>query len=337
MREAHPYYDKILFIETYMEKFRGIFKNFLIILILAREIFPYALLFYLILFLLENLFPGFVSNNFSLNWVLVTVLASGLLAAFAPEEVGIEPEKPAGIKDYLLVGVLAIAGSAVIYAKLETGSVLRWATTVVSAIVISLVGIVTLTGGDEETEEFGEAPQSQGQDFAILRRIVRQILTYRVQLPLAYILLLVVMTGFLIPENIALLVRAVSRPAPAPTETAQLEPSAEPFFWDDVNQFVPVRPSENLQISILNGGAESSAAASFSALLRDNGFGSVVTGNADRDDYTNAQIRFFEADKPQANIIKRLLQNEYPMIMELPADATSSGITVILGTKEKTQ
>jgi len=279
----------------------------------------------------------------------VVVLVLGLLAAFAPERVEIEPEKTVGRNDYLLVAVLGLVGGAVIFAKLEMGLVLRWVTTVVSGGLIMLVGFVTLFGGEEPTEEFKEELQSQpeynrapairwSKVLMIMKRIVRPFLLYRVKLPLAYVLLFALVTAFLIPKNITTLANALRRPAPAPsTETAQLMPASEPFFWDDVNQFVPIPPSNTLLISVLNGGGVGGAAASFSALLRDYGFGRVVAGNADRYDYTNAQIRFAEADKPQANIIKQLLLNEYPLILELPADATASGITVILGTKEETQ
>jgi len=54
------------------------------ILILIREIFPYALLIYLVFFLLEVLFPGFISNNFDLNYALIVILILAALSIFAP-------------------------------------------------------------------------------------------------------------------------------------------------------------------------------------------------------------------------------------------------------------
>ena len=68
----------------------------------AKNLFVVSLIIYLVLFLLEITLPGFVSNNFNLNWVLGVVLVLGALAAFAPEEeespfakaTGDEVEKP---------------------------------------------------------------------------------------------------------------------------------------------------------------------------------------------------------------------------------------------------
>ena len=62
---------------------------------LAKELFAFSLVLYLILFLSETIFPGFVSNNFSLDWVLGIVLLSGIIAAFDPEKLkkNLEEEK----------------------------------------------------------------------------------------------------------------------------------------------------------------------------------------------------------------------------------------------------
>jgi len=53
---------------------------------LAKELFTFSLVLYLILLFSETIFPGFVSNNFNLDWVLGIVLLSGIIAAFDPEK-----------------------------------------------------------------------------------------------------------------------------------------------------------------------------------------------------------------------------------------------------------
>lgn len=308
------------------------------VFIAAREAFPYALIFYLVLFLLENLFPGFISNNFSLNWVLGVVLGAGVLAAFAPEAPEKEPEKPIGKNDYLLVAVLGLVGGAVIFAKMGGGNLARWATAAVSSILIMLVGRVALSREDEVPEEFVEVPSKKPDAVAAVRRVIRPFLLHRVQLPLAYVLLFALFTLFLIPKNVATLSNALRRPeTQSASGTAELVAPPEPFFWDDLNQFVDIPPSATIEISVLNGGAELGQAATFSAILREAGFTQVSVGNAQRFDYTNAQISFHPEDKPQATLIKRLLQTIYPLVVELPADASASGITVILGINEETQ
>lgn len=315
------------------------------ILSFAREAFPYILIFYLVLFLLENLFPGFVSNNFNLNWILAAVFMAGLLAVFAPDVTKKAPEKPAGKNEYLLVAVLGLVGGAIILAKMEGGTIIRWATAAVSSILIAGMGLVTLSEDEREPEEFDDVPTEERrsvtqhvswqQALGTLRRALRPVLLRRVELPFAYVLLFVLFTAFLIPKNMTLITNSLRLPAPAQiAQTPEPLSDTAPFYWDDLNEFVQIPPSEKLHIWVLNGGGERGTAATFSAVLKDNGFGNVETGNADRYDYTNAQIRFAETGKPQAMIIKHLLREMYPLVLELPAEATSSGITVILGAKD---
>ena len=61
----------------------------------AKELFIFSLVLYLILLFLETIFPGFVSNNFSLDWMLGIVLLSGIITAFDPEKLkkNLEEEK----------------------------------------------------------------------------------------------------------------------------------------------------------------------------------------------------------------------------------------------------
>ena len=49
-----------------------------------HEGFTYTLLSYLILFLLENLFTGFVSNVFDLNLLLIPLFLLGISTSFFP-------------------------------------------------------------------------------------------------------------------------------------------------------------------------------------------------------------------------------------------------------------
>lgn len=317
----------------------GLFKP---IFLIARELFPYALIIYLILFLLENLFIGIVSNNFSLNWVLGVVLGLGLLSALAPDISEEQTEQKPQRNDYLLVIVMAIIGGVVIFAKLEATGWIRWITAGVSAGLVALVGIVLLGDDKEEiTEEITpresslEQPVRQSDWLKLLRRVGRRFLIYRVRLPLVYVLTFVVLTAFLVPQNVVRLTERLWRlPAlPQPTEETIL-PAPSPYFWDDYNSAENLSVESMLPVTILNGGAEKGSAASASAILRKNGYSKVSVGNAQRYDYTDVILMFKTEDKAQASIIKRLLSPSYPMIIETPAEATESGITLILGSKE---
>lgn len=316
------------------------------IFLIARELFPYILIIYLILFLLENLFIGIVSNNFNLNWILGVALGLGLLSVFAPEiseePVANQPQR----SDYILVVVLAIIGGIIIFAKVELAGLVRWMTAGVSAGLIALVGVVLL-GKDEEIED--EPVQQSNWDnlqepvkrigrpewVGWIRRMGRRFLTYRVRLPLVYVLAFVILTAIFLPQNVMRLAERLGRPLtqPQPTETVPESPLPSPYFWDDLNNPEALTIDPDILIRILNGGAEKGAAASASAILKTNGYAQVSVGNAEHYDYTNVVMMFRAEDKAQASVIKKLLSTLYTTIIETPAEASASGITVILGAK----
>ncbi len=306
--------------------------------VLARELFPYALIFYLVLFLLENLLPGFVSNTFNLNWVLITVLGLGFVAAFAPDDdtQDLKPTVPTR-NDYAIIAGLGVVGAVLMYFKLDATLLLRLITAAVVFALIMYMGVVILKGDEEETDEYQETkidrmPQRDVDMLVSVRRNLKHLLLLRVRIPVVYLLLVVIALAIFIPKNILLLSRSI-RSVPAEnnkTATASAQIEQLPFFWDDMNN-VNYLAISGVPIAILNGGADEGSAASYSAELRDRGFTNITTGNADKYDYTNAQIRFRIENKPEENVIKQVLQEKYPEILELPADASQSGIIVILG------
>jgi len=306
--------------------------------VLARELFPYALIFYLVMFLLENLLPGFVSNNFNLNWILIAVLGLGFVAAFAPDDAreDLKPTIPSQ-NDYALIAGLGVAGAVLMYFKLDATLLLRLITAGVVFALIMYMGMVILSGDDEEQDEYQEpklnqVPQRDVDMLLSVRRNLKHLLLLRVRIPIVYLFLVVVALAVFVPKNILLLSRSI-RSVPAEsskTATVSAEIQQPPFFWDDMNNINYLAIS-GIPITLLNGGAEEGSAASYSAELRARGFTNITTGNADKYDYTNAQIRFKIENKPEANVIKQILQEKYPEILELPLDASQSGIVVILG------
>lgn len=308
----------------------------------TQGLFPYVLILYLILFLLENLFTGFVSNNFNLNWVLGVVLFLGFLAAFAPEVVKEEIEKPPQKNDYLLIIAMGIIGGIIMFAKLEVGIIARLLTSGVIGAIIIFLGYYILTAKDEE--ETGETEETIPEKtiptvhlqniFTFLRRTFRLGLQQKVRLPLPYVLFFLIFTAFLLPKNFSLLLARINNPNTKNSlPESSPQPTEMPYFWDDFNFPGYIEPSKEIVITILNGGGEKGQAASFSATLKENGFTRVTTGNADKYDYENARIIFKPDDKAQASLIKSYLKEIYSLILETPAEATQSGITVILGSQ----
>lgn len=318
------------------------------IFVFAREIFAYALLAYLLLFLFESLFTGFVSNSINMNWVLAAVMGLGLLSTLGPEA---PEEKNEGVvkkSDYGLVIGLALIGGVIIFAKLELTGLVRWITAGVSGGLIALVGVVLLGKDEEKIDEVARVPQAEGsleepvagarrpEWISYSRRMGRRFLTYHVRLPLVYVLAFVVITAFFVPQNVRWLAERLWSPAqPQPTATVLPQsPTPTPYFWDDYNKAENLSVDPKLPIAILNGGAEKGSAASASAILREGGYTQVEVGNAQRYDYTDVVMMFRTQDKAQASVIKQLLSSLYPKIIEAPAEATASGITIILGSQE---
>ncbi|MBU1499475.1 hypothetical protein KKE48_01235, partial [Patescibacteria group bacterium] len=124
------------------------------ILSAGKSLFVVALIVYLVFFLLEITFPGFISNNFNLNYVLVVVLILGVLASLAPDEEKKEEivEKPSKT-DYLMFVGLAIVGGLLMFYKSDLNLVPRILFSVFVAGFITAISLYLLTAKDEEDSE----------------------------------------------------------------------------------------------------------------------------------------------------------------------------------------
>ena len=112
-----------------------------------NHLFQVLLVTYLGLLLIEQLWPGYVSNYLNLNYMLLIVIALGALDTFCeqlPKE-----HKEVTKKDYLFVLTLAILGSFII--KFKTGSLgwLSWLISAIAGVLILLLSILVLEDEDE--------------------------------------------------------------------------------------------------------------------------------------------------------------------------------------------
>lgn len=300
----------------------------------AQWLFPYALIFYLLLFLLENLFNGIVSNNFELNWVLGIVMFLAFLSVFAPvipeEEIEEKPQK----NDYLLIIIMGFIGGIVIYAKLEVGIIARLITSGIVGLMIIFLGYYIFTAKDEEEIlENGEFQkfERKTQILVFLKYIFRLCLQQKVQLPIFYVFVFLIFSAFLIPKNFSVLLSHLKKPVVVNPPQEPSPTPVNPFFWDDYNNSKNIAPSKDIIIKVLNGGGESGLAKSFSFTLKENGFNQVSASNAENYNYVDALIIFKPEDKAQASLIGSYLQKIYPLIMQTPAEETQNGIVIILG------
>jgi hypothetical protein len=290
---------------------------------LARELFPYSLLFYLALFLLETIFPGFVSNNMSLNWVLVVVIVFALVASFSKDETERREYEPPKRFDYLLIISLAILGAIIIFFKAEQAVWMKVVTSGFTGFLVLLLGITILARGDEiePDQDIEEAITPENQTARLVA--FKPNLPGKILAPALFILLATVLTSFLVYKKVTTKIPLTA-----------LRPSASPVINNIEDPLVfrgEIKVSEGINIKVLNGGAKTGAAKQFADQLLKTGYRNVFIGDLAVYNQENATISFRPEDRAQAVIIQRLLEKEYKQILSAPPTTNSAEILVILG------
>ncbi len=326
--------------------YRGILE---LLLGIARELFISSLILYLMLFVLESVFPGFVSNNFSLNYVLYIVVGLGLVAAFSPpdsaEATSGKGSKPK-IADYLITVFLALIGGVLIYYKLQIELVPRIIISTIAGVMIFAISLLLLVVEDKEVEEKEEEIKTLAEDTFLSRKtfitpiaLLRLLLFRKINFPVVLLLIIFWFTVLSLPQKAGYSPRKIdisglmTKLANISKQQVQPTPFATPTSvpHEEVNK---TAPSQTLMIKILNGSANKNAASDFAKKLTDTGFSKVFFGEADNHDYKNVTIKFKPEDEGQAKLIKDLLGKEYATITGVPAATGSAEITIILGTPE---
>jgi len=113
-------------------------------LFITKDLFAFSLIFYLILFILETIFPGFVSNNFNLNWALGVVVLLGIVFVLSPAEGVSRARKKSKISDWLISIFLGILGGALIFYQIQLVSTLRIITAAIGGMLIVIISLATI-------------------------------------------------------------------------------------------------------------------------------------------------------------------------------------------------
>ena len=108
---------------------------------LINHLFQTLLVTYLILLLLEQIFPGFVSTYLNINYLLVLTIAAGILDVFSEHEVIKQRIKR---KDILFIYVLGILGTIIIKYKTIDLGYLSWIISIIAGILIILLSHLIL-------------------------------------------------------------------------------------------------------------------------------------------------------------------------------------------------
>lgn len=327
--------------EQKFKKAKGVIDTLLII---AKELFIFSLIFYLILFILETVFPGFVSNNFDLNYALVAVVGLGFLAALAPEqpETGEKKDKPK-ITDYLISIFLGLLGGILMFYRLPLALVPRAITATICTLFIVGISLVLLLVEDKEIEEREEKIETFVGDTFLSRKtlttpiaFLRLLLFRKINFPVILLVMAFLFVGLSLPPKTGYQPRKINLPEIVSKlsggKTEEESPETKTALPSPTPTPKKVIPSTELLIKILDGGATDKVTTEFTKTLKSAGFAKVFYGQADRKDYKNALIRFRSQDENQAMLIKDLLETNYKTIEGQPSSTDSAEITVILGT-----
>ncbi|HLD62117.1 MAG TPA: hypothetical protein VI998_04060 [Patescibacteria group bacterium] len=125
---------------------------------LVSEIFKISLLSYLVFYLIEDFFPGFVSGFFNMNILLGIVVGSGVFTVISQKEEskegeGKEVKNKIRARDIVFIVILSIIAGGLIYLKTKDLGKLGLAISIISGIIILLMSILLLT----EEEPFDSA------------------------------------------------------------------------------------------------------------------------------------------------------------------------------------
>ncbi|TRZ53667.1 LytR family transcriptional regulator [bacterium] len=289
----------------------------------SADIFPFVLIFYLVLFLLENLFIGIVSNNIDLNYFLIPVFIFGFLAVFANRENEVEVEEKKPVKaDFILTALLAILSFVILFYKTRDQSWEGLAISLGGAILVGFVSLILMYPEKEEVEEIAEikeVDESKASRFNFNFNYKRLFLS-RVRIPIPLVLVLLTILVIFIPKNTT---KNLNSPANMVNEcvTAQ-EPTTLPA----------VDPST--KIVVFNAGAEKGEATRIGNLMKQAGYTNVeATDSAKKID--NALIEFDESNSAQAGLIADILKGEYLTVNRTPMATPSAEIRVSLGAQPK--
>jgi hypothetical protein len=278
-------------------------------------LFPFALVLYLVLFLLENVFPGFVSNIFDVNYFLIPVLFLGFLAAFANKNED-ENEKKATRWDFMLIaGLVALSFVILLYKTTDLGW-MGFFISLISSFLIALVSLIIIS----PSEDLDSATKKQ----KYIKKIninYRKLSLSLVGFSLAGLFLVIIIGGLVFN----LYQGKIAKGKKAQTVNALQEPTVE----------IPNQQLlDQTTVFVENGSGKTGKAASMAAFLRDFNLGTVTTRDADNPNYKNAYVEFNEKDLKVASYITFLLTDNYKykiVNMLPPTNASQTGIILILG------
>lgn len=289
-------------------------------------IFSYSFILYLILFLMETIFPGFVSNNFSLNYILIPVFIFGALSAFFPEDEKEEAPKKAATKfDLILLVFLSIGSFLLLFFKFTIDNlILKLTVSILSSVLTFILGLILLYFPDK-LEEGKEEEIVEGVSTNLnWSRLVKRSFLSRIHIPVPLALLFVIITLIFIPKNTLKILNTPSICSESECE-ALIPNEAIPSPMVIVPEADP-----NIKIVVFNASSVTGEATRFAGIFRSAGYKDIEVQDY-QETIEDVSIQFRESESAQADLIESIVKNEYLTVTREPLATTSAEIRVILG------
>jgi len=108
-----------------------------------KALFEQLLVSYLLLLLIEEIWPKSVTPYLNMNILLILVIITGAVAVLTQKEEEKIISKPTR-KDYLLIGILGLAGAGIIFYKTKEIGWLSYIISAISGILIILLSCLVI-------------------------------------------------------------------------------------------------------------------------------------------------------------------------------------------------
>lgn len=107
-----------------------------------HELFITLLITFLLLLLAETVWEGSVSAYMNINYLLIIVIASGAISVITRKEEEKVEKVELKKKDYLYIGILGIAGSLIVWYKIQDIGGLAYLISIVAGVLIILLSLL---------------------------------------------------------------------------------------------------------------------------------------------------------------------------------------------------
>jgi|Deesub1362B_J571_1020462.scaffolds.fasta_scaffold00204_44 hypothetical protein len=115
------------------------------------NLFPVLLTTYLLILLIDTIWDGRISGFYDSRFLLLGVMLTGIVSVFKNREIEVNKQTITR-NDYVFIAVLSIAGSVIVWYKLQKLGIITYIISIFTGLLIFLLSIIILSE-DNETEE----------------------------------------------------------------------------------------------------------------------------------------------------------------------------------------